>query len=136
VDEEAAIRTVLARYVETWNAHDMTAWARLFTDDVDYVNRGGGWWKSNLENAKGHRSIHDMLTEQKQAMTYKAVVAKIAFLSPTIALVHATWEWPGFARPARDKAKDFTGVMTIIMVKQRGAWLIRALQNTVTVTSG
>jgi uncharacterized protein (TIGR02246 family) len=135
VDEEAAIRTVLARYVETWNAHDMTAWGRLFTDDVDYVNRGGGWWKSNRENVKGHQSIHDVLVEQKQPMTYKATVAKIAFLSPTLALAHATWEWPGFAR-AGDKAKDFTGVMTIIMVKQGGTWLIRALQNTVTVTHG
>lgn len=136
MDEQAAIRTVLARYVETWNAHDMTAWANLFTDDVDYVNRGGGWWKSNKENVEGHQSIHDVLIRQEQPMTYKAAVARIAFLSPTIALVHATWEWPGYAAPARDKAKDFTGVMTIIMVKQRAAWLIRALQNTVTVPRG
>jgi hypothetical protein len=76
------------------------------------------------------------LVEQKQPMTYKAAVAKIAFLSPTLALAHAMWEWPEFAARKGDKTKDFTGVMTIIMVKQAGTWLIRALQNTVTVTHG
>jgi hypothetical protein len=45
--DEAAIRKVLADYVEAWNEHDLlTAWCELFTDDVDYVNRAGVWWKS------------------------------------------------------------------------------------------
>jgi uncharacterized protein (TIGR02246 family) len=64
VDEDA-IKQVLATYVETWNRHDMTAWGRLFTDDVDYVNRGGGWWRSNRENVDGHTAIHAMLVTQR-----------------------------------------------------------------------
>ncbi len=69
----------------------MDAWGKLFTDDVDYVNRGGGWWKSNKENIEGHKLIHDMLAKQKQKMTYKSDVARITFLKPDI---NATWEWP------------------------------------------
>lgn len=45
--DEEAIKQVLATYVEAWNRHDVAAWGRLFADDVDYVNRGGGWWTSN-----------------------------------------------------------------------------------------
>jgi uncharacterized protein (TIGR02246 family) len=90
--DEAAIQKVLADYVEAWNKHDMTAWGKLFTDDVDYVNRGGGWWKSNRENVEGHQLIHDMLVRQKQKMTYKSDVEKITFLKLDIAVVHATWE--------------------------------------------
>ena len=133
VDEEA-IKRVLATYVETWNQHDMAAWGELFTDDVDYVNRGGGWWKSNRENVEGHRLIHDVLIRQKQKMTYRSDVAEIAFLKPDVALVHATWEWPGFTMPSGEEAKDFRGVITMVMVKRGGKWLIRALQNTVTGT--
>ena len=131
VDEEA-IRKVLTDYVETWNEHDMTAWGKLFTDDVDYVNRGGGWWKSNKENVEGHRLIHDMLVRQKQKMTYKSKVEKITFLKPDVAIVQATWEWPGFTTPSGEEVEDFKGIITMVMVKQNGMWLIRALQNTVT----
>ena len=128
--DEEAINKVLATYVETWNQHDMTAWGALFTDNVDYVNRGGGWWQSHTENVEGHTAIHDMLAKQQQ-MTYTSTVAKIAFLTPDIALVHATWEWPGFILPSGEEAKDFKGIITMVMVKQDGKWLIRALQNTV-----
>jgi len=131
VDEEA-INKVLATYVETWNKHDMTAWGALFTDDVDYVNRGGGWWKSNTENVEGHKLIHDRLVKQKQKMTYKSSVAKITLLKPDLALVHATWEWPGFTRASSEEMKDSRGMITMVMVKRGGEWLIRALQNTVT----
>lgn len=130
--DEEAIKQVLTTYVEVWNQHDMTAWGTLFTDDVDYVNRGGGWWQSNTENVEGHIAIHNMLVKQKQPMTYTSTVSKIAFLKSDIALVHATWEWPGFTLPSGEEAKDFKGIITMVMVQQGGKWLIRALQNTVT----
>lgn len=99
---------------------------------MDYVNRGGGWWKSNKENVEGHKLIHDMLAQQKQKMTYKSDVARITFLKPDIALVHATWEWPGFKQPSGEEWKDFNGIITMVLVKRNDKWLIRALQNTVT----
>ncbi len=105
--DEEAIKKVLTTYVGTWNKHDMTAWGKLFTDDVDYVNRGGGWWKGNKENVEGHKVIHGMFVRQKQKMTYKSSVAKVTFLKPDIAIVHATWEWPGFIPPSGKEVEDF-----------------------------
>ena len=124
--DEEAIRTALATYVETWNAHDIEAWGKLFTDDVDYVNRGGGWWESNEENLEEHKAIHEMLIRLKQPMTYKSAVKKIAFFSPTIAIVHAAWKWPGFCLPSGEEAEDFQGIITMVMVKGVDRWLIRA----------
>lgn len=129
--DEEAIRGVLAAYVEAWNRHDMDAWGALFTPDVDYVNRAGGWWPSNRENVAGHRAIHQVLRARHTPMTYASSVEKISFLTPDIALVHASWDWPGGAPPAAGKDVDFRGLLTMIMVKQGGRWLIRALQNTV-----
>lgn len=131
MDEEEAIKKALATYVETWNKNDITAWGTLFTDDVDYVNRGGGWWKSNKENIEGHKVIHDMLVKQKRPMTYKSTVANITFLKPDIAIVHATWDWPGFTLQSGEATKDSEGIITMVMVKQDCSWLIRSLQNTV-----
>lgn len=129
VDEEA-IKAVLATYEETWNKHDMNAWGKLFTDDVDYVNRAGGWWKGNRANVEGHEAIHEAMKKQKQKMTWSAAVEKISFLSSDIALVHATSKWPGFTLPSGEEVKDLRGIMTLVMVKQDGKWLIRALHNT------
>jgi uncharacterized protein (TIGR02246 family) len=129
--DEQLIRGLVAAYVETWNRHDMDAWGRLFTDDADYVNRAGGWWKSNRDSVDGHKAIHDMLVRQKQPMTYRSDVAKVAFLKPDIALVHATWAWPGFAGPSGEEQQDFKGVITMVVVKRDGRWLIRAVHNTV-----
>jgi uncharacterized protein (TIGR02246 family) len=128
--DEKAIRAVLATCEETWNKHDMKAWGKLFTDDVDYVNRAGGLWKGNRANVEAHEAIHEAMKKQNQKMTWTAAVEKISFLSPDIALVHATSNWPGFTFPSGEEAKEFRGIMTLVMVKQDGNWLIRALHNT------
>lgn len=126
---EEAIRAVVARYAETWNANDMTEWGELFTDDVDYVHRGGGWWLSNEENVEGHRRLHERLVRQDQAMNLQLTVAAISFLHSDIALVHVTSQWPGF--DGTGNAEDeLGGIMTMVMVQKSGAWRIRALQNT------
>lgn len=127
--DEEAVRAVVARYADTWNANDMTAWGELFTDDVDYVHRGGGWWKTNEENVEGHQRIHERLVEQNQEMNLELTVASVAFLSSEIALVHVTSEWLGFGIP-EDEDGDLSGIMTMVMVQKGGAWRIRALQNT------
>lgn len=62
---------------------------------------------------------------------YRSRVAEIILLAADVALVHAQWEWPGFADPAADKPIDRAGHITMVMTKQTdGRWLIRASQNT------
>jgi uncharacterized protein (TIGR02246 family) len=129
--DEQAIRAVLAAYQEAWNRHDMAAWGRLFTDDVDYVNRAGGHWEDNAANVAAHTAIHEALARQSQKMTWSATVQKIRFLAEGVALVHATWNWPGVISAEGQGAKDLSGIMSLVLVKQDGRWLIRSLHNTV-----
>jgi uncharacterized protein (TIGR02246 family) len=37
--DEDAIRAILRRMIDAWNAGDGTAFAAAFTDDVDFVGR-------------------------------------------------------------------------------------------------
>ena len=131
MDEQQAIRAVVARYEAAWNRHDMDAWGALFTDDVDYVNRGGGLWRGNKANVDGHKAIHEDLRAQKQQMTWAAAVENVSFIKPDVALVHVSWKWPGFVLSSGQPSPDLRGMITMVMVKRDGAWLIRALQNTV-----
>lgn len=124
--DEEIFKEIVDRYVTTWNERDLTAWSRLFSDNVDYINRGGGWWKNNEENVNGHRMLFER--HPSAPKTYRATIEKTARLSDDVALVHARWEWPEVNPPG---TKGFNGIMTIVLVRQDGRWLIRALQNTV-----
>lgn len=130
VSDTKAIRGVIERYAHTWNANDMTAWGELFTHDVDYVHRGGGWWKSNQENVAGHRKIHKRLARENQEMNLQLAVAGIDYLGSGIALAHVTSRWPRFKMPNR-QGEELNGIMTMVMVQQGNTWRIRALHNTI-----
>lgn len=60
--------------------------------------------------------------------TYRAALEKSAMLTDDIALLHVRWVWPGVNPP---ETKEFSGMMTLVLVRQVGKWLIRAVQNTV-----
>lgn len=134
--DEAAIRRVIAAYVDAWNANDMDAWGRLFTDDADYVNRNGGWWKSNADNVAGHRRIHDSLRRMRAPMDFAATVESIELLAPDIALVHVTTRWPGISHAPGRGAVASDGIITAVLVKRDGRWLIRAFHNTLVLEPG
>lgn len=133
--DEKEVRAVVARYAETWNANDMTAWGDLFTEDTDYVNRGGGWWRTNEENVRGHELIHEQLARQNQEMNLQLTVEDIAFLSSSIALVHVTSKWPGLDLPGGGDGEP-QAMMTMVMVEENGTWLIRAFHNTLVTSPG
>jgi uncharacterized protein (TIGR02246 family) len=119
-----AIDDVLTAYVDTWRHDDMEAWGRLFTADSDFVTHTGLWWSSREENVAEHQAVPAAVSEQKSRYTLSA--RKTSFLAPDIALVHASWAWPGFVLEPADRS----GIITMVMVKQGSTWLIRASHNT------
>jgi uncharacterized protein (TIGR02246 family) len=118
-------------YVTYWNNNDMDSWGTLFTDDVDYINRNGGWWKNNQDNVEGHKQIHKMLIESGQPKSFRLEVHKIAFLKSDLAVVQLLSEWPGFKsyNPGRSN-ENIKGIMTCVFIKVDGEWLIKTLHNT------
>jgi hypothetical protein len=47
--DEDAIRRSIAAFADTWNRHDMSAFAALFAEDGDCVNAGGTWWQARRD---------------------------------------------------------------------------------------
>ncbi|WPR77380.1 SgcJ/EcaC family oxidoreductase [Algoriphagus sp. NG3] len=126
-----SIETALEDYVFYWNNSDMDSWGKLFTHDVDYINRNGGWWKNNKDNIAGHKQIHKVLIEMGQPKTFSLEIKKTEFLNPEVAVVQAWSEWPGFKTSnSEDQTKTLKGIMTCIFVKLQGQWLIKTLHNT------
>ena len=126
--DEAAIRAVESRQAEAWNAHDATAYARLFTPDADVVNVLGWHWTGRAE------------LEQKLGNAFAFVFAhsalriadvSVRFLSDEIAVAHVRWSMTGAVSPDGSGSNiPQTGIQTQILRKAAGQWLITAFQNT------
>jgi len=125
--DEAAIRQVETGLQDAWNHHDMKAWASLFTEDADFVNVAGWWWKGRAEIEKKHTASHTYIFHDS-TLTIDEVHTR--FLTPEIAVVHVSWTLVGHKNPDGSAGQPRKGIFTQVLQKQNGEWLIAAAQNT------
>jgi uncharacterized protein (TIGR02246 family) len=125
--DETEIRKVELELQEAWNRHDMKAWANLFTEDADFVNVAGWWWKGRTEIEKKHTDAHAFLFRESELTIYEV---DTRFLTPEIAVVHALWSLVGQKNPDGTLGQPRKGIFTHVLQRQNGRWLITAAQNT------
>ncbi|WP_028925190.1 SgcJ/EcaC family oxidoreductase [Pseudonocardia acaciae] len=126
--DERDIRNTLATYTDLWVRHEMDGWGELFTEDSDFITHRGIWWRSRRENVTGHKDVPDSVLAQKK--NYTQEIVSIRAVTSDVALVHTAWSWPGLVVPPADAPEDRGGLVTLVMVRRGGNWLIRAAQNT------
>ena len=126
-DDQSAVRTLLDEFVKTWNRHDMKAMHELDTEDVEWVNVVGHYWRGKETVYKGHMAIHKGMSANTTAEIESATIRSIA---PNVAIAVATMHFlastdPRFAWVTAAKTRaSFT------MVKRDGIWKIVYFQNT------
>jgi len=123
--DEAAIRRVETGLLQAWNRHDMKAWADLFTEDADFVNVGGRWWKGRAEIEARHVRAHAIRFKES---TLSADEVHAKFLTPEIAVVHVLWSLVGEKNPdgSPPSISPRKATCTQVLQKQAGQWLIAA----------
>jgi len=126
-DDEGAVRKVVADYADSWNKHDMQAFSRVFTDDVDYVNIAGRHWKGVQENVAEHAALFQ---NRLKNVVQTPTSVQIRFVTPDVALVHTTWDATGWSRLNGEPVPVLKEITTMVVVKSKGKWLISAFQNT------
>ena len=126
-DTEEAIRSVVNRFIDSWNRHDMHALADLFANDADFVDVFGNWFKNKgaIEQALTQR--HATVFRESR-FTEKEVV--IRALKPDLAVVHAVIELSGAFDREGSQLPPGLGVITSVVEESYEGWRIVALQNT------
>lgn len=119
--DEAAIREPVKQLEAGWNTKSGADFARPFAEDADYVVINGMYLRGRAAIAEAHQRIFDTIYKET---SISLSVRQLRFLRPDVAVVHVdgTRRGPG---PAASKA-----VLTLVMVKEAGAWQIAAFQNT------
>jgi uncharacterized protein (TIGR02246 family) len=130
--DEQSVRQVATAYEEAWNKHDMGAMAALFTDDVEWVNIVGMWWRGLSEVKRGHKWVHEALFKNTPIHIDSC---SVRLVSPGAAISIVTWSKGSFVTPDSKLMPEGKDRMSLFLVKRGGRWLIASGHNT-TIDAG
>jgi uncharacterized protein (TIGR02246 family) len=122
--DEAAIRNNVNEMVQGWNTKNGARFAKVFSEDADYVVINGSYLKGRAEIEKSH---HMIFTTIYKDTTISLNVKQVRFLRPDVAVVHVTGRRDG----PTDNLKQ-GAIITMVMTKEKDGWKIAAFQNTAT----
>ncbi len=122
--DESGVRKVIADFAEAWDRHDGKAMAALHTEDVNFINIFGEWWKTRAEVEKNLTRIHSAGGGMEHS-TMKTKIEQIKFPAANVAIVHGVVELLNAPPPALGENHFMR-----VIVRQHGKWLISNFQNT------
>jgi len=125
--DEAAINKQVDAMVYSWNHHNYDDLKNYATEDTDWVNVVGMWWKGRKQSQFAHQAYHN--TFFKTSVMEKTSVA-IRFITKDVAIAHVTWHFSG-GEPTPDgkKPEPTDDLSTLVFVKRGGKWLLTAGEN-------
>jgi uncharacterized protein (TIGR02246 family) len=127
-DDESAVRALVNEFANTWNRHDMKAMHELDTEDVEWINVVGHYWRGKATVYKGHVAIHKGMCATTTASVESATIRSIA---PTVAIAVATMHFGPSLDPRYSWVVAAKTSASFTMVKRDGIWKITHFQNTV-----
>ena len=125
--DEIAIKDIIFSLRDSWNRHDMQAFAQLFTKDADFVNVIGAWWKGRPEIKQAHEDSHATMFKDS---TLSILETAVRFPKPEVAVTRTLWELVGMISPQGDMIPPRNGIWTNVLAEEDGSWAIVASQNT------
>ncbi len=125
--EAAEVIGVVNAFAETWNRHDMNAFADLFSEDAEFVNVVGLWWKGRTEIRDAHASTHRSIFKNSRLSLQEAATR---FPVPGLAIARCRWTLEGHVAPDGKPLPARNGVLVNTLQRFGGTWLIIDSQNT------
>jgi len=117
--DEAAIKDVVARYVDARDHKDAKATEALFTADADQLVSSGEWRKGRDAVVRG-----TMASSEASGGKRTITVETVRFLTPDAALADGRYEIAGMAGAAPRRMWS-----TFLITRTRDGWRIAAIRN-------
>ena len=124
--DDQAFQTLFRAFAEAWNSHDAPAYARLFTEDADFVNVVGMRAQGCTEIEAFHQPIFATMFAQS-TITFTSI--RIRYLRADIAAVDAEWEMIDAKDPAGNLVPYRRGLANAVTTKQDGMWRFAVFHN-------
>jgi dTDP-4-dehydrorhamnose reductase len=117
--DEAAVREVVAKYVDAREQRDASAVEALFTADADQLVSSGEWRKGRPAVVRG-----TMASSQSTGGKRTITVESVRFVAPAIALVDGRYELTELAGGATRRMWT-----TLVVTRGPDGWRIAAIRN-------
>ena len=129
--DKSAISAQIDAIIYSWNNHNYDDLKNYTTENTDWVNVVGMWWKGRKQSQYAHQVYHNTIL--KTSVGEKKSVA-IRFVTKDVAIAHVEWHFYGGdtlpdGTPPRTKDNPNIDLATLVFVKQKGKWLLEAGQN-------
>lgn len=128
--DELAINAQVDAMVNSWNNHNYDDIKNYTTENTDWVNVVGMWWKGQKESQYAHQVYHNTIFKTS-VMEKKSVT--IRFITKDVAIVHFVYHAydtdPTATLPDGKILGPTDGLSTLVYVKQNGKWLMTAGEN-------
>jgi len=127
-NDEQAVRKALASFDQAFNRHDADAVAALFTDDAEFINVAGMWWRGKAEIRRGTAFV---LANIFQNTTIQTDSVSVRFPTRDTAIAVIAQHTVGsFVLPDGTRIASTNNRLTYFLVNAAGRWLITGGQNT------
>lgn len=133
--DKKAVRAVIQKMDDAWNAHDYTYAGKydIYAPDAVMINPVGMYWKSRSEILKAHKVFGEMMFKHGST---KSEPVDVRFLSPTVAMatIKAMYRadedhtLPGGQKVSKGDT-DYN-MLNVIFTKKNNDWKIASLQVT------
>lgn len=131
--DEKQIQSQVAQMVSDWNTHEFQNMDSYMTDDVEWVNIVGMWWKGRAEVKAAHQGNFGAFFK---GVPFTQKSLKTRFLTKDVAvatLISSVGEFfpPDGIDHGHNKMPASDDILTLVFVKKNGKWLIASGQNTI-----
>jgi uncharacterized protein (TIGR02246 family) len=124
-DLEALLALPLT-FERCWNNHNMDSMGTMLTDDVDFINVAGTWFKGKTATVNDHKDSHSMMFKNS---IFSIDGVNIRYVKSDLAIVHVGWGIKGDLDPDGTPRNPRHGIFTWVAIKQKGRWLLLVVSN-------
>lgn len=125
--DEQSVRQVVDAYEQAWNKHDVDAMTSLFTDDIEWINIVGMWWRGLPEVKRGYVWIHETMLKN---VPIHQDSCSVRLVTSGIAISVVTWSKASFVTPGGEQMPEGKDRMSLYLVRLGDRWLITGGHNT------
>jgi uncharacterized protein (TIGR02246 family) len=126
--DKQAIEKQVDAMVNSWNKHDHSDMKNYTTEDCNWVNIVGMWWKNRKEVEYSTQFYHENMFKTTP-MTKKSI--SIQLIRDDVALVHFVSHIGPFKTPSGEVMPEGNNLALLVYVKNNGKWLLKSGENVV-----
>jgi len=125
--DEEAVRAAIRSFETGWNRHDMEVLFQAFAPDAEWVNVVGMWWRGLADVKRATAAYHEAFFANTP-LTIDRLQVRLLTSDTAVAVVR--WNKGSFLPPDGRLRPPGHDIMSVVLVKREGRWLIVAGHNT------